>query len=120
MNNKPAPAAAAPAPAAETCSDNCQTSQGAATMYMQAEILWSTMYMNAWSDPALMADLVKVAANANDYLVAYAREKLGFEVQVPAGVTLTIVFDSPTTVHLVLPAFQNIPPSPIDMVPHAL
>lgn len=108
------------ADAPATCSDNCQSSQSAAVKYMQAEILWSTMYMNAWADPGLMADLQKVADNANDYLVAYAKEKLGFDVQVPAGVTLKIVFDSPTSVHLVLPAFQNIPPSPVDMVPHAL
>lgn len=106
--------------ATATCSDNCQTSQTAAVKYMHAEILWSTVYTNAWTDPELMAELQKVKENANDFLVKYAKEKLGFDVEVPAGVTLTIVFDSPTNVHLVLPAFQNIPPSPVDMVPHAL
>jgi hypothetical protein len=63
---------------------------------------------------------MKVASNANAFLVKYAKDKLGFDVEVPPGVILKIVFDSPTNVHLVLPAFQNIPPSPVDMVPHAL
>lgn len=102
-----------------TCPGNCTTTQGSAIDYMRAEILWSTIYMNAWSDTNLLDLLVKHKHNANA-LIEELGKKYQLPVKVPPGVTLKIVFDATNEVHLVMPAFQHIPPSNLDMVPHAL
>lgn len=101
------------------CGENCITTQDQAIQYMNAEVLWSTLFVEAWTTPATLKALQDNANNANAYLEAEG-VKRGLPVKVPPGVTLKIVFDTADTVHLLMPAVQNIPPRPVDMVPHAL
>ena len=111
------------------CPGNCQTTPADAVNYMNAEIVWARTFIDAWSDNALRKRLEKAADEVrlntdpeavNKLLLDRATNVYKMSITMPPGVTLQIVFDSATRVHLIMPAEQNIPPSPLDMVPHAL
>lgn len=114
----------------DNCSANHITTQAQAIQYMQAEVLWSQIFVEAWTTPATMTNLQQLAdtgtttyqnqtVNTNQYILMRAAEK-GYTVTIPDGVTLKVVIDTAETVHLLMPAVQNMPPRPVDMVPHAL
>jgi hypothetical protein len=93
---------------------------------MNNEMLWAKIIVLAWQDATVFAQLQALARSgesANDFLVKMATQyaSQGFpQPNFPPNVQTRIVIDTPTLVHLIMPPVENIPPSSIDMVPHAL
>ena len=120
---------------------NCQSTQTQAVNYMNNEMLWAGIIVMAWNGtvwpngqswPAGTTGMTTVMKSMQ-YVVDQKMSANAFLVQCatafpaslpqpnfPTDVQTLIVIDKPKTVHLVMPAFENIPPSSIDMVPHAL
>jgi hypothetical protein len=106
----------------ESCPGNCLTNEDQAIGYMQNETLWMKIIVKAWQDPAYMQviqGLAQSQADATPFLRQQAQEFGLTNCNFVPGVKTVIVIDQVDTVHLILPAVQNIPARGVDMVPHA-
>jgi len=87
--------------------------------YTNNETLWQCIWVQAWQDPVLLQLMKDNAKNANAFLQEMSK-KFNIPLVIPEGVTVVISFDDSKTKNIIMPAVENIPASPIAMVPYAL
>jgi hypothetical protein len=98
---------------------------------MNNEILWAQLIVLAWQNPSILEEMQDLAGDptadpplppksANAFLIKMATRYNLPQPNFANNVQTQIVIDTPDLVHLIMPPYQNIPPSSIDMVPHAL
>ena len=104
-------------------SDLPVTNQTQALNYMNNERLWAAIIVEAWKNPVLSAEIVALATSGSSANAFLSKMATQLDIPVtfqPDGVQTIIVVDDPTRVHLIFPPVENIPPNPVQMVPHAL
>ena len=108
---KPAAPAADVAPTPAT--------QDQAIAYMNNEIIWARIIVSAWTDQTLLDKLRASKDNINQ-IVQEQATLMGMTGTIPDGTTLIFVEDTPGKNHMLMPLVENMPPGPLDMVPHSL
>ena len=105
--------------------DERRSTSEEAIEYTNNEILWSRIYLEAWKNTKIRQCLEEAqkevdAGNpdaVNELLVKLAGD---FKLPKPSflGMKTKLVFDTPRVIHLRVPAVENMPRSPVAMVPY--